>query len=305
MGWLAQGRTAGAVVLALTALATGCSKSTSAQGHPQPTHSAVAQVQADLRAALAATTWPTINPPFSLGPDGDTRGCAQDAVPPIPHCTWGNASATHTIYLVGDSTSGSYIGAFSKIISTIPTWKLVVRSDSGCPFSTMPAPEGNGLDPDAGAAACTEHDNKVVDEINAQHPDVVVFTSVSGAAARIPGKQAELARIEKAVGRIIVLPTSPPLKNPQTCYRPGGSPTACVTPLPAAYGGWLKNFAQVASAVHGTFIDPTALFCADGRCPVFVKTIPKTKDGVHMTVSYSQYLAPALHELFHNDGILP
>ena len=283
----------------------GCGGGASTPGNGQTSQSAVTQVQADLRAALGAKVWPKIDPPFSLGPDGDTRGCGQDAVPPIAHCTWGNASAKHTIYLVGDSTSASYVGAFATIVATLPTWKLVVRSDSGCPFSAMPAPEGNGLDPDAGAAACTDHNNKVVDEINAQHPDVVVFTSVSGAAVRISGKEAELVRIEHAVGRIVVLPTSPPLKNPHTCYHPSGSPAECVTELPTAYRQWITNFSHMASAVGGTFIDPTALFCADNRCPVFVKTIPKTKDGVHMTVSYSQYLAPAIHELFRNAHVLP
>ena len=51
--------------------------------------------------------------------------------------------------------------------------------------------------------------------------------------------------------------------------------------------------------------DPTLLYCADGYCPVFVNTIPKTRDGVHMTVNYGTYIAPAMKELFETNKLLP
>lgn len=266
---------------------------------------ALAGVHSDLRAALAATTWPVLSPDFTHPAAKDNRGCAWDTVPPISQCTWGNPAAAHTFYLVGDSTSAAYLPAFAAFIDAIPTWKMVVRSDSGCPFSTTPAPEGQGLDPAAGSQACTTHDETVVAEIKSVRPDMVVFTSVSGAIPRVPGKQAELERIAPYVGRIVVFPTSPPLKDPKQCDTASGTPAACVTVVPAPYAVWLRNFAAVARAVHGVFIDPTELFCADGRCPVFVHTIPKTDDGVHMTVNYAEYLAPAIHELFQRDKLLP
>jgi hypothetical protein len=261
---------------------------------------AIAAVQSDLQAALAATSWPALIAEAAK----DNRGCAWDAVPPVSQCTWGNPAAAHTLYLVGDSTSAAYLPALAVFMNQLPDWKMVVRSDSGCPFSTQPAPEGNGLDPNAGSASCTAHDEQVVAEIQAGHPDLVIFTSVSGASGRIPGKQAELERIAPDVGRIVVLPTTPPLKNPRQCHTPGSTPSACVTALPAAYGTWLDNFRSVAAAVHGTFLDPTELFCYHDECPAFVRTIPKTEDGVHTTVNYAEYLAPAILTLFREQGLL-
>jgi hypothetical protein len=289
----------------LAACSTTSGKPSTASSSSESSTSALAQVQADLGAALAATTWPKLSPGFVHVADPNNKGCTVDNVKPTAQCTWGNASAPHTFFLVGDSTSAAYLPAFASFIDQIPTWKMVVRSDSGCPFSTMPAPEGNGLDPDAGSAACAAHDEKVVNEINSLHPDLVVFTSVSGAAPRIPGKQAELAAIEKSVGKIVVLPTTPPLTDPAKCDTPTSAPADCITPLPKPYGTWLKNFKAVALAVHGTFIDPTELFCADGSCPAFVRTIPKTADGIHTTVDYAKYLGPAIHELFQQNNLLP
>jgi hypothetical protein len=75
--------------------------------------------------------------------------------------------------------------------------------------------------------------------------------------------------------------------------------------MPSAYHLWLRNLQAVASAVDGVFIDPTELFCADDACPAFVKTIPRTDDGVHMTPAYATYLGPAVHELFQGDHLLP
>lgn len=299
-----------AVLLIVSGLLAACSGSTNgapsaSQSSGAASSSALDAVQAALKAALAAKSWPKLSPDFTHPSPNDNRGCTWDNVPPISQCTWGNASAPHTFYLVGDSTSAAYLPAFAAFIAQIPTWKMIVRSDSGCPFSTMPAPEGNNLDPNARSASCTAHDEKVVAEITSVRPDMVIFTSVSGAPARIPGKQAELERIAPYVGRIVVLPTSPPLKDPKQCDTAGSSPSDCISPVPGPYSGWLRNFAAVAKAVHGTFLDPTGLYCAGGRCPVFVNTIPKTDDGVHMTVNYSQYLAPAIHEMFVNAKLLP
>jgi hypothetical protein len=128
---------------------------------------------------------------------------------------------------------------------------------------------------------------------------------VSGSAARLTGKRDELTSIQPAVGKIVVLPAPPPIQNPLQCVTAVSKPSDCVTPIPQAYPGWLNNFQGMASALHGTFLDPTQLFCANGLCPVFVKTIPKTKDGVHMTVNYAQYLAPAIRELFETNKLLP
>jgi hypothetical protein len=56
--------------------------------------------------------------------------------------------------------------------------------------------------------------------------------------------------------------------------------------------------------VHGVFLDPTPLFCVGDECPVFVTTIPKTDDGVHMTVDYAEFISAAVHELFAEAGLL-
>jgi hypothetical protein len=284
----------------------GRRRSSTASAQPTgPLPPALAAVQRDLLAAEHATAWPTPRPDFSDQGVKDNHGCAGDKVNPIAQCTFGPASAAHTLYLVGDSTSAAYLPSFVAFLDQLPDWKLVVRSDAGCPFSTMPAPEGHGLDPDAGSAACTAHDEKVVAEIAQVRPDLLVFTTVSGAAARIPGKQAELVRVQKDVGRIVVFPTSPAIKDPAQCATATSTPADCLTPIPSAYGLWLRNLKAVAEDVKGTFLDPTLLFCADGKCPVFVKTIAKTKDGVHMSVAYAQYLAPAIHELFVTNKLLP
>src|SRR3954453_11875356 len=70
--------------------------------------SSLAAVQADLRAAVRATVWPDPRPDFHNTGAKENHGCAWHAFNPIAQCTWGNPSASHTLYLVGDSTSAAY-----------------------------------------------------------------------------------------------------------------------------------------------------------------------------------------------------
>lgn len=273
-----------------------------AQQHLTPN---VAAVQADLRLAIQARTWPKISPDFSHPIDKDDHGCAVDSFNPIAQCTWGSATAAHTLYMVGDSTSAAYLSAFTAFIDEIPNWKLVVRSDAGCPFSTTPVAEDGGAEATAATEACTAHNEHVVSEIKTLHPDLVVFTTVTGGTTRLVGKRAELERIKSSAGKIVVLPAPPQVQNPLECVTAVSQPSDCVSPIPSNYNAWAYNLKGVASGIGGTYLDTTLLYCADNLCPIFVKTIPKTKDGVHMTVNYAQYIAPALKELFETNKLLP
>lgn len=288
-----------AALAAATASASGGSTPTVDGNHTGmpaeviPTGPTVDALQASLSAALAATSWPHLEPPFDQPTFDQNHGCADGPLLPPDQCTWGNtaADAAHTLYLVGDSTSAALFGAFTTLIAAHPDWKMVFRSGAGCPFSATQINEG---DANVHLEDCPSRNDGVVAEINQVHPAVMVFTSSRGLDKYIQGITPELQKVAGAVGKMVILPNGPHVTNPVDCATAVSKPADCISPVPDDYKQWLHAEYTMGQQWNAAFIDPTPWFCVDGFCPAFSGTTPIHKDDRHMTAEYSVAIAPAV-----------
>jgi hypothetical protein len=179
---------------------------------------------------------------------------------------------------------------------------MVARDTHACPFSNSGITE----DPNnKHSTGCAERNDAIKAEILREKPDMVIETSTRGDSDRIKYIQPELASIKDAVKKIVVLPAPPKIKDPNVCFT-AGTPLDCLTKLPKTYEGWIENERNMADAVGGTFFDPRMLYCAGGKfCPVFVNTMPLTKDGSHITPEFAKFIAPAMLEMFTRAHLVP
>lgn len=259
----------------------------------RPAGPALAALKTQLAAALAVTEWPDISPSFDNPTFDDNRGCATGPLKSAAECTWGNPDAANTMYLVGDSTSAAYFGAFSTLIQNHPDWNMRLASGSGCPFSATQINEG---DANVHLEDCPGRNAALVAEIQQTKPELVIFTSSRGKPDYIAAIDPQLAKIRPSIGGMVVLPNGPYGTNPNTCYTTVSKPADCISPVPADYQAWMSAEYDLAQKYDATFIDPTPWFCVATYCPSFVGTTPVHKDDRHMTAEYSKMLAPVIDE---------
>ncbi|WP_344051881.1 acyltransferase family protein [Microbacterium lacus] len=253
-------------------------------------------LQGEISAALNTVTWPT-----NLTPTMDDA-IAEDQAPADIYgcgfvnrdeagCTWGDPNAAHSIVLVGNSISMTYVQAIRSAIGTDTGWRIVSWGMFGCPFTDWAVDNIN--EDRQRPSGCDDRHNQAVDAINSMAPDVVV---VSGLLSE-EGARAQLSKITTSP-RILFTPGPPTTENPQDCYTPTSTPTACVSTVPADWAATERKLEDV-----GTLVDTRPWFCAFGKCPPFVGTIPMKIDSGHMTAEYADRIAPVIREYLTAAGI--
>lgn len=276
-------------------------------------------------AGLAARAWPdTLTPSAdaisaagyadSLTTTSDwasTIGCSRIGADwRAAGCTWGPEAETSTdIVLAGDST-----GAFSapgwRALADVSEAGVRVRNaaEIGCPFSTT------ALRSDA--ATCATHNAEVLAELERTSPDVLVVTnrfwdendpsleSIDQDAYQDGIREMiEAARIH--VGRVVVVPATPPGYAPTSCTAGTKGPQDCLTSDGVARSQ-MRALTSALRGVEGTeVLDTTPLWCAFGSCPLLIGNVLTRFDPVHVTPEASHASAPALLELLRQQGILP
>ena len=267
----------------------------------RPGGPALATLRTQLRSALQTTAWPAITPAFDDPTANPNRGCSTGPLLPADQCTWGRPAAPRTVYLVGDSTSDAYFGAFVAVVDDHPDWNLRLASGAGCPFAATQINDGDG---NVHLADCPGRNQAVVDEIQQVKPDLVVVTSSRGLAKYIEGIDPQLAKIRPYVGAMVVLPNGPHGIDPVECRTTVSTPADCISRVPDDYRQWMRAEYALAQKYRATFIDPTAWFCVAGYCPSFVGTTAVRKDDRHMTLQYSTVLGPAIEEALRITKVL-
>jgi peptidoglycan/LPS O-acetylase OafA/YrhL len=294
-----------AIVLANQVSATGAAPaagSNTAGIQPPLVGPAATALQDQLKQALLATNWPTLDPPFDQ-PEGENNKLCPEVLLAADQCTWGSETATHTVYLVGDSTSAAYFNAWLALIKEVPDWRFRLAAGSGCPFTDQKVVESDSNKP--WPADCPQRNADVVSEIRSVKPDMVVITGTAGDISVTGPETGEIKLIVGYTKKIVILPSRPHTANPLQCDTQISHPKDCVVKLPDKYLTWLANEQKMATDVGGAFINPTLWYCADGYCPAFVADVPMTKDGNHITATYARYIAPVVLETFRAMKLLP
>lgn len=256
--------------------------------------------------ALSATSYPDdISPTMDeaiSGPQApaDVSDCGQAGrLVDKQACTWGDPATTNRAVIVGDSVSMTWV---NPLRNALPAgWSLTSLGTFGCAFTDF-------VDSGAKATDCVGRRADAVRYINETHPQVVIIANsywlngLNGAEKAPTGQElaadytALLTKFDTSESRVVFLAAPPSTENPNTCYTPVSSPADCVSNVSQHWQEHAAAEQQVASAVAGAWVDSRPLFCADGRCPVFVETTPVRRDLTHMTPAYGEKIIPALRE---------
>ena len=307
----------GAIVL-LVALVTNSSFGASdLLASAQRSQTTPGTVQAELQAAVDATSWPALSPSLddvmttgSL--DNPARSCFDVVATPDPaSCTWGLSTAPHHMYLVGDSTALAYAPAFKAIAEASGgQWRITTMGLFGCRFTevTVQSDDANAV------AQCASRKDSITQHILSDRPDLVVISndfteaqgtdgSALGVAQLVASAASQAARLQEA-GRIVYLAPPPLGADLSQCYTTLSSPQACTSGIDPTWSVFLSATEQVAAATHDHVVSSLPFSCVDGRCPPFAGTLPTRFDAVHMTTAWSTHVAPVIQQEFVEQKLL-
>ncbi|QRY40517.1 acyltransferase [Microbacterium hominis] len=274
-----------------------------------------AALQADLAAAVSATTWPELHPSLDeVMTQSSGANPAHDCFAPTPRpdaaaCKWGSGDAPRHLYLVGDSTAMAYAPALKALAEESGgAIRVTTVGLYGCRFTDVLVQN----DDPAVMQACTQRKNDVAAMIAADQPEKVLVSNAYTLGRTADGRDlsaAELTAAEAAEmarygmpGRIVYLEAPPegaPLGN---CYTRLGSPYACATSITPT---WRDMQAATTAAVASSgdrVVDALAFTCWQDVCPAFAGTLPIRYDQTHLTVAYSAHLAPYLRWALDGGG---
>ncbi len=201
---------------------------------------AVLELRKQINEAVRARSWPGLNPTMEavIGGPKAPPGIDRCGRVETSDCWFGAESAPRTIVLAGDSIGLSYLAPLISFVeASNGEWKLLNQALRGCPFI-----DAEVIEPvDRISAICSAHKQRVVDQINQVHPDVVLISNrylnlVSASTQQEMTadevQSASQGMIRKFVGsasRVALLMPPPADKSPLDCYRPDRSPSECVS----------------------------------------------------------------------------
>lgn len=240
-----------------------------------------------------------------------STGCHSARGSKVQLCTFGNAHATHTAVLIGDSKAAQWVPAYRQVIDQLG-WRLLVTTKSGCPLVQAsyadPATRHEFVD-------CDRWRTKALHEIAQLHPDVVIisetYTYPFSKNQWIAGTRWTLDQLAKSVSRIELMRPTPELPvNGPLCLEPRGAIYRALVSHGHCTGIWhearfadVSNWLKVAASpfrnVH--FLDMTNSVCPNGVCQARIGRTIVFSDNGHMTETYVRTLAPALARAFQQN----
>jgi peptidoglycan/LPS O-acetylase OafA/YrhL len=276
------------------------------------------ELQAQLAAAAAATSWPDdLSPSLddaiaATSSTNPARGCFDiGATPDFGSCTWGSGDAPHHLYLVGDSEALSYAPAFKALAeSSDGQWKVTTVGLYGCRFTqVLIQNEGAGV-----MDACQQRKDDVAARIVADAPQLVVVANAYALAKSSDGRPlstadivastvAETARYG-ASGRLVYLAPPPLGASLGQCYSPATSPQNCTVGIDQAWQDFQTAYVAAAAASGDHVVSSLPFSCANGLCPAFAGTLPTKYDTVHLTPAFAEHVAPSIRWELAAQGLM-
>ena len=284
---------------------------------------------AALRSALGSSTWPDLDPDPGAFTEGGRNakpaewiqdGClgSNEALDPNPvantgHCVYGAPKADQDLVLYGDSVAMGYLPALR---TTLPAdeWRIHVFTAAGCaPADVLQVRIGGEPYPE-----CSEFRDWAVQRIGELAPDLLVVSSFRydpALASRATGEAADAEwsagtqlihqRLAGKAARTVVLSAPPEAKDPAQCVTRFSSPGDCESALPDSHQprADLESSAAAAGNPEAEWVDTTAWFCVEGRCPAFAGNTTLYADAYHLSAAGSRLLAPLIASVLEKDGV--
>jgi peptidoglycan/LPS O-acetylase OafA/YrhL len=268
-------------------------------------------LQAEIVAALEATSWPALEPSMESVVSGNMLGsdvstCAHDKqMEDLSQCTVGSPTAPVRIVLVGDSVGLGYADSLGQIASNSNgQLQLIDLAMGSCSF-TKELIERPALSP-----TCEARKTDVVNIINTTKPTVVIVSNrysnlqVVGEADPMTAdgwgeslrQQVDLFRAN--AGQVVFFSAPPGEADIKECFsKKSSTPADCIGTVTDDWRAIARSEQGVAEDVGGVFVDSWPWFCSGGGlCPAFVGTTPARFDRVHMSAPYSHKIAPVIDE---------
>ena len=268
---------------------------------------AVAVVQDEVLRAVRMTSWGEARDKVEAAIGDHSRmdplvhECTQ-AGADLERCVIGPQDAQTQVILAGDSVGRAWTAALLPNLDELD-WRVEIRLRPGCSFTSMV----REFSDDTARRVCVEFNERVLEEIRTEEPDLVVMSNSVAPVRDEDGTTVTAQMWQAAVQEYLtviedssdglVLSAPPADQDMRTCYTRGGVPLDCLGEITDRHA-WSTESEQRAVEVAGAvYVDTAPLFCALGRCPAVVDGVPVKIDRTHITVEYAEHIAPALGEL--------
>jgi hypothetical protein len=237
-------------------------------------------------------------------------------------CWLGDATASRTLILYGDSHAGSWIPAMDLYAKSIKA-KLAVFWFPGCPTPLVVA-STTGSFYSSRAADCNQWNAKVTTAMTAVNPFAIVMASGYGIAHAFSPSEyqqwlngwtslSNQIRAKAPRTALYLLSTTPYLKqSAPVCLanQPNAITNCGYSSAGFSQSGYTFSLADKkirdlasARAAGATLVDVVPLFCANLFCPAVIGTSVVYGDSHHITTQINLDLAPALGQLLNSSGL--
>jgi len=219
-------------------------------------------------------------------------------------CTFGDDDADRLVVVYGDSHAGMWLPALDRIGEDEHFRVLPLVKSSCMPFDV---PQSLGYHD---YKECTAFHGWALGQIADLHPDaiVVAYRGLDQTRARAgltrghtwqQGVATTIGQLTAVTPQIVVIGDIPQraLPAPECLSTPGADQATCLSPVSGE--GVVANRFTIAG-IAGTsarYVDPRALVCSAGVCPLVVGEDVVFYDDDHITASWSRAVAPALETL--------
>jgi len=256
---------------------------------------------------------------------------ATDDVPPIHRkrchsrrtdttpgaCSWtfGPRQGRKLVVLTGDSHAAHWVPALIRVAEH-RGWKLMTITKSSCPVADVVPAVGDAQD-----RACMTWRHRAWERIQALRPDLVIATSLdsyrfrNGSNARSASDSAwktaltrSLRQLGKGPTRVLMLGDVYPwgaqgLVN--ACLREHKRNFAACQKTRSSYtASWVRRRdrigAAAARAANATFRPTRHILCPYDPCSLIVDRMLVTRDGGHLSATYSREIWRAMNRLLPN-----
>lgn len=240
---------------------------------------------------------------ISDNPDIYADNCQVTADSDIPKaCFYGNSDAPVTIVLVGDSHAAQYLPALQTFAIENEV-RIVTQTKSSCPFI-----DATTINQGAPYSTCRTWNTKVMEEILALKPDVVITakfsqTTLANTPAGLTNDEAvaqALASQWKKLGQagipVIAIAYTPrfPSSVPDCVSTPGKAIAECGRNRTIALSKFDHNRAAGQLYTQAIIADLNDHICLADTCQAVVGNVLVYRDAHHLTATYARTLDSAL-----------
>jgi peptidoglycan/LPS O-acetylase OafA/YrhL len=275
-----------------------------------PKSTTLPTVVAAVKAALRGVKVPAVlNPPvsdFLKEAYQFPSGCvpATDDQTSSTICHLGDASATNTIVLFGDSHAQMWMPTILAMAQA-DSWNVVPLVKSGCVVSSWTG-KGYGGTPAATISACHTWFHWALEQAKQLQPDVVLMTGCCGGASgsvetAMKNAYAVTASTLKGVARNVVAIADDDgmKKQPTDCLlAKNATLRSCMTTQTASTLAFNNDLAALARLRHFGFLNTRPWFCYQNQCPMVVGSTIVYRDTGHITQAYALKLVAPFRTAF-------